>query len=90
MGNPGATVSLVRKRPLGAAQVVFEAFGGGQAKVCAALLFLAGRQHRSKGVDAELSGSLATGWLAGAGCTYNINRADAPGALSSQTPRGKY
>jgi outer-membrane receptor for ferric coprogen and ferric-rhodotorulic acid len=43
--------------------------------------------NRSKGVDAELSGSLATGWLAGAGYTYNINRADVPGALSSQTPR---
>jgi outer membrane receptor for ferric coprogen and ferric-rhodotorulic acid len=43
--------------------------------------------NRSKGVDAELSGELAPGWLIGAGYTFNINRAEVPGDLSSQTPR---
>lgn len=43
--------------------------------------------NKSKGFDAELSGTLIPGWLIGAGYTFNINHAFAGGALSTETPR---
>lgn len=47
--------------------------------------------NRSKGVDAELSGLLAHGWLLTAGYTYNENRSTSDkvtdGVLSTQTPK---
>jgi len=42
---------------------------------------------RSKGVDSELSGRLAAGWLVGAGYTYNVNYGYRDAALSAATPR---
>jgi TonB-dependent siderophore receptor len=49
--------------------------------------FLPNGRNKSKGVDAELDGMLATGWLIGAGYTFNINRGELGGDLSSSTPR---
>jgi len=43
--------------------------------------------RRSKGVDAELDGRLAPGWLIGAGYTFNINRDESVGDLAPATPR---
>jgi outer-membrane receptor for ferric coprogen and ferric-rhodotorulic acid len=43
--------------------------------------------NRSKGVDAELDGALAPGWLIAAGYTFNNNQSLEGGALSSATPR---
>jgi outer membrane receptor for ferric coprogen and ferric-rhodotorulic acid len=43
--------------------------------------------NKSKGVDAELNGTLTPGWLIGAGYTFNINHAFEGGDLSSETPR---
>jgi outer membrane receptor for ferric coprogen and ferric-rhodotorulic acid len=43
--------------------------------------------NRSKGIDAELSGVLAPGWLISAGYTFNNNQAAPGGALSDATPR---
>jgi outer-membrane receptor for ferric coprogen and ferric-rhodotorulic acid len=42
---------------------------------------------RSKGVDIELNGKLAPGWLIGAGYTYNINYGIGSGNLGGWTPR---
>jgi outer membrane receptor for ferric coprogen and ferric-rhodotorulic acid len=42
---------------------------------------------RSKGIDSELSGRLAPGWLVGAGYTYNVNYGFRDAALSAATPR---
>jgi hypothetical protein len=42
---------------------------------------------RSRGVDAELSGELAPGWLLGAGYTLNVNHSLLGGELSKETPR---
>jgi outer-membrane receptor for ferric coprogen and ferric-rhodotorulic acid len=47
---------------------------------------------KSKGVDAELAGSVLPGWLIAAGYTFNNNRGLVPdyvdgGAVSTQTPR---
>lgn len=41
----------------------------------------------SEGVDLELSGELAPGWLIGSGYSFNRNEAAAGGVLSSATPR---
>jgi outer membrane receptor for ferric coprogen and ferric-rhodotorulic acid len=41
----------------------------------------------SKGVDAELSGTFAPGWLLGAGYTFNNNRDDNRAQLSRETPK---
>jgi outer membrane receptor for ferric coprogen and ferric-rhodotorulic acid len=49
--------------------------------------FLPNGTNRSRGVDAELNGELAPGWLIGAGYTFNINHAFDGGDLSSTTPR---
>ena len=49
--------------------------------------FLSNGTNKSKGVDAELNGALAPGWLIGAGYTFNINRGLEVGDLSSATPR---
>ena len=43
--------------------------------------------NKSKGVDAELDGELAPGWLIGAGYTFNANHNLDGGDLSSATPR---
>jgi outer-membrane receptor for ferric coprogen and ferric-rhodotorulic acid len=43
--------------------------------------------NKSSGVDAELNGELAPGWLIGTGYTFNVNHALAGGELSSATPR---
>jgi TonB-dependent siderophore receptor len=43
--------------------------------------------NKSSGVDAELNGELAPGWLIGTGYTFNVNHAFAGGELSSATPR---
>ena len=43
--------------------------------------------NRSKGIDSEINGRLAPGWLIGAGYTFDINRAESGGDLSSATPR---
>ena len=42
---------------------------------------------RSKGVDSELNGRLAPGWLIGTGYTYNVNYGYRDAALSAATPR---
>jgi outer-membrane receptor for ferric coprogen and ferric-rhodotorulic acid len=49
--------------------------------------FLSNGTNKSKGVDAELNGELAPGWLIGTGYTFNINHALDGGELSSATPR---
>jgi len=49
--------------------------------------FLRNGTNKSKGVDAELNGELAPGWLIGTGYTFNINHAFDGGDLSSATPR---
>jgi len=49
--------------------------------------FLSNGTNKSKGVDAELNGALAPGWLIGAGYTFNNNQSLVGGALSSVTPR---
>jgi outer-membrane receptor for ferric coprogen and ferric-rhodotorulic acid len=49
--------------------------------------FLPGGTNKSSGVDAELNGELAPGWLIGSGYTFNINHALDGGDLSSATPR---
>ena len=43
--------------------------------------------NKSSGVDAELNGELAPGWLIGSGYTFDVNHALAGGELSSATPR---
>jgi outer-membrane receptor for ferric coprogen and ferric-rhodotorulic acid len=43
--------------------------------------------NKSSGVDAELNGELAPGWLIGAGYTFDVNHALDGGELSSATPR---
>src|SRR5262249_30172256 len=45
------------------------------------------RTSKSKGVDLELSGEVARGWLIGGGYTLNDNEAAWGGVLSSATPR---
>ncbi len=42
--------------------------------------------NKSKGVDAELSGAPAPGWLIGAGYTFNNNHSEYGGDLSTSTP----
>ncbi len=42
---------------------------------------------RSRGVDLELNGRLAAGWLIGTGYTYNVNYGDSSGDLPGATPR---
>jgi outer membrane receptor for ferric coprogen and ferric-rhodotorulic acid len=49
--------------------------------------FLPDGTNKSRGVDAELNGELAPGWLIGAGYTFNINHNLDGGDLSSATPR---
>jgi outer-membrane receptor for ferric coprogen and ferric-rhodotorulic acid len=49
--------------------------------------FLPNGTNKSRGVDAELNGELAPGWLIGAGYTLNINHNLDGGDLSSATPR---
>jgi TonB-dependent siderophore receptor len=49
--------------------------------------FLPSGVNHSKGVDSEISGRVAPGWLIGAGYTFDINRAESGGDLSSVTPR---
>ena len=49
--------------------------------------FLPNGTDKSKGVDAELNGALAPGWLIGTGYTFNINHGLNGGDLSSATPR---
>jgi len=49
--------------------------------------FLPNGANKSRGVDAELNGALAPGWLIGAGYTFNINHNFDGGDLSSATPR---
>ena len=49
--------------------------------------FLSNGINKSKGVDAELDGALAPGWLIGTGYTFNNNQSLQGGALSSATPR---
>jgi outer membrane receptor for ferric coprogen and ferric-rhodotorulic acid len=49
--------------------------------------FLPNGTNKSRGVDAELNGKLASGWLIGSGYTFNINHALDGGDLSSATPR---
>src|SRR3569833_2419443 len=55
--------------------------------VPAGCCYLANASNLSRGVDAELSGSLARGWLIGAGYTYNSSRDENGAALSVATPR---
>jgi outer membrane receptor for ferric coprogen and ferric-rhodotorulic acid len=43
--------------------------------------------NKSSGVDAELNGELAPGWLIGTGYTFDVNHALDGGELSSATPR---
>jgi outer membrane receptor for ferric coprogen and ferric-rhodotorulic acid len=49
--------------------------------------YLADASNLSRGVDAEISGNLAHGWLIGAGYTYNSNRDQKGAPLSLATPR---
>jgi outer-membrane receptor for ferric coprogen and ferric-rhodotorulic acid len=49
--------------------------------------FLPNGTNKSRGVDAELNGELAPGWLIGTGYTFNINHALDGGELSGATPR---
>jgi outer-membrane receptor for ferric coprogen and ferric-rhodotorulic acid len=49
--------------------------------------FLPNGTNRSRGVDAEVDGELAPGWLIGAGYTFNINHDFDGSDLSSATPR---
>jgi len=49
--------------------------------------FMSNGINKSKGVDAEVNGALAPGWLIGAGYTFNINHGLDDGDLSSATPR---
>jgi outer-membrane receptor for ferric coprogen and ferric-rhodotorulic acid len=49
--------------------------------------FIPNGTNKSSGVDAELNGELAPGWLIGTGYTFNVNHALAGGELSSATPR---
>jgi outer-membrane receptor for ferric coprogen and ferric-rhodotorulic acid len=43
--------------------------------------------NRSKGIDVEIDGAIMTGWLIGAGYTFNSNHYVLGGELSSETPR---
>jgi len=49
--------------------------------------FVPSGTNKSRGIDAELNGELAPGWLIGTGYTFNVNHALAGGELSSATPR---
>jgi outer-membrane receptor for ferric coprogen and ferric-rhodotorulic acid len=49
--------------------------------------FIPNGTNKSSGVDAELNGELAPGWLIGTGYTFNVNHALDGGELSSATPR---
>jgi outer membrane receptor for ferric coprogen and ferric-rhodotorulic acid len=49
--------------------------------------FIRNGTNKSSGVDAELNGELAPGWLIGTGYTFNVNHALEGGELSSATPR---
>jgi outer-membrane receptor for ferric coprogen and ferric-rhodotorulic acid len=49
--------------------------------------YFPGGTNKSSGVDAELNGELAPGWLIGTGYTFDVNHALAGGELSSATPR---
>jgi outer membrane receptor for ferric coprogen and ferric-rhodotorulic acid len=49
--------------------------------------FLSNGTNKGRGVDAELDGALAPGWLIGAGYTFNTNHNLDGGELSSATPR---
>jgi outer membrane receptor for ferric coprogen and ferric-rhodotorulic acid len=49
--------------------------------------YLPSGTNKSKGVDAELNGAVAAGWLIGAGYTFNINHDLQGSDLSSATPR---
>jgi outer membrane receptor for ferric coprogen and ferric-rhodotorulic acid len=49
--------------------------------------FLPNGTNKSRGVDAELNGALAPGWLIGAGYALNINHGIDGSDLSSATPR---
>jgi outer-membrane receptor for ferric coprogen and ferric-rhodotorulic acid len=49
--------------------------------------YISGGVLRSKGVDSELDGRLAPGWLIGAGYTYNVNYGFRDATLSAATPR---
>jgi outer membrane receptor for ferric coprogen and ferric-rhodotorulic acid len=49
--------------------------------------YLPSGTNRSRGVDAELNGALAPGWLIGAGYTFNYNHDFEGGELSGVTPR---
>ena len=49
--------------------------------------FLSSGSNHSKGIDTEISGKLAPGWLIGAGYTFDINRSESGGDLSTVTPR---
>ena len=49
--------------------------------------FLPSGTNKSRGVDAELNGELAPGWLIGTGYSFNLNHNLEGGALSSATPR---
>lgn len=49
--------------------------------------FLPSGANHSKGIDTEISGRLAPGWLIGAGYTFDINRTESGGDLSTVTPR---
>jgi outer-membrane receptor for ferric coprogen and ferric-rhodotorulic acid len=49
--------------------------------------YTSGGISRSKGVDFELNGKLAPGWLIGAGYTYNINYGIGAENLANETPR---
>jgi outer membrane receptor for ferric coprogen and ferric-rhodotorulic acid len=48
---------------------------------------LSNGRNKSKGADAEVSGTPASGWLIGAGYSFNINHGEFGGDLSSSTPR---
>jgi len=52
----------------------------------AACCFL-GATARSRGMEAEINGETAQGWLVGGGYTYNMNEAAVGGPLSRVTPR---
>jgi outer-membrane receptor for ferric coprogen and ferric-rhodotorulic acid len=56
---------------------------GGLSTCC----FFPSGTNKSSGVDAELNGELAPGWLIGTGYTFDVNHALAGGELSSATPR---
>jgi outer-membrane receptor for ferric coprogen and ferric-rhodotorulic acid len=49
--------------------------------------YLPSGANHSKGIDTEISGRPAPGWLIGAGYTFDINRTESGGDLSTVTPR---